>query len=75
MRNRQHSGPIDDAPAAAPVARQFAPAEFDIDDLAEAIRLFLGPDAAPQIKPPDQAVSALLSFPKRGSHVLTEKAP
>ncbi|MBM3758523.1 MAG: hypothetical protein FJW38_31695, partial [Acidobacteria bacterium] len=54
MRNRQHSGPIDDAPAAAPVARQFAPADLDIDDLAEAIRLLLGPDTGQQIKPPDQ---------------------
>lgn len=75
MRNRRQSGLIDDAPPAARVMRQFVPADLDIDDLAEAIRLLLGPDQPPQIKAPDEAISKLLSLPKRGSHVLTEKAP
>jgi hypothetical protein len=72
MRNRRQSGPIDDAPAAATVARQFAPTELDIDDLAEAVRPLLALDEPRQSAAPDQAISALLSHRKRGSHVVTE---
>jgi hypothetical protein len=75
MRNRWQFGPFDDALVPASVVRQFAPAGLDIDDLAEAIRLLLGPEDPRQSEVPHEAISALLSLPKRGTHVLTEKAP
>jgi hypothetical protein len=71
MRNRQQPGATTDAP---PVARQFAPADLDVDDLAEAIRLLLGSDHTPQSAVPDEAISNLLSFPKRGSHGVEAEA-
>ena len=45
---------------------QFTPAELDIDDLAEAIRLLLGPGQVPQ----NQADCDLPSLLKRASHVV-----
>lgn len=55
---------------AAPVARLFAPSDLDLDDMAEALRLLLGPDHAPRIDAPDRPDSTLLSFPRRGTHVV-----
>ena len=62
--------PVPGAVRAAPVARLFAPTDLDLDNLAEAIRLLLGPDHAPPIDGPDRPDSHLLSVPRRVSHVL-----
>jgi hypothetical protein len=50
--------------------RFFTPAELDLDDLAEAIRSLLGPISPPQIGPPSRRKPDLLSFPRRGTHVV-----
>ena len=74
MRNRRHAASNrDEIPAAdcpVPVERLFAPTELDIDDLAEAIRLLLGPDQVPRIEPRDPADSDLLSLPRGATHVM-----
>lgn len=62
--------PFSDPDRAAPVVRIFAPTDFDLDDLAEAIRSLLGPATSPQIGPPICPKPDLLSFPHRGTHVV-----
>ena len=54
----------------ASVARIFSPSDLDIDDLAEAIRLLLGTDGGPQIASARRPDADLLSFPRRGTHVV-----
>jgi hypothetical protein len=76
MRNRYANRPADDeqihpgARSAVPVTRSFAPSDLDIDDLAEAIGLLLVPDQEPLNTSQNQPDCNLLSFPKRGSHVV-----
>lgn len=53
-----------------PMARIFNPSDLDLDDLAEAIRSLLGPTSLPQISVPMSPKRDLLSFPRRGSHVV-----
>lgn len=54
------------------MARIFSPADLDIDDLAEAIRQLLGPDVGAPEEVLNQPKSDLLSFPRRGTHVVGE---
>ena len=56
--------------SAVQVERSFRPADLDLDDLAEAIRLLLGPDHVPPVDALDRPDSHLLSVPRRVSHVL-----
>ena len=73
--NRRHgtdAQAVDCVYRAAPIARLFTPADLDLDDLAEAIRLLLGDDLARRREAPDQSGSDLLSLPGRGSHVVEE---
>lgn len=68
---RPNSKPHNDLQVRAiPMARFFTPTDLDLDDLAEAIRLLLGPDQVPPIDGPDRPDSHLLSVPRRVSHVL-----
>jgi hypothetical protein len=69
-RHRTNVHALDGIYRAAPIARIFTPSELDLDDLAEAIRLLLGDNAARRSEAPDQPDSNLLSSPGRGSHVL-----
>ena len=62
--------PISRPDSAAPVARLFTPAELDLDDLAEAIRSLLEPAGQPQIGLAIRPKPDLLSFPRRGTHVV-----
>jgi len=59
---------------AAPVARIFNPSDLDLDDLAEAIRSLLGSGSIPQTTSqptsPGGPNPALLSFPRRVTHVV-----
>jgi len=54
----------------APVARLFSPSALDLDDLAEAIRSFLGPSSVPQIASPGRPDFDLLPVPPRVTHVV-----
>ena len=58
------------AVSSAPVARLFTPADLDLDALAEALRLLLGPDHTPRKDRPNRPDSDLLSFPRRVTHVV-----
>ena len=77
MRHRRQTRPTRDAHAIqsadrpSPVARIFTPAELDLDDLTEAIRLLFGSDPrGPLGDVPNQPDDNLLSFPRRGTHVV-----
>jgi hypothetical protein len=52
------------------LTRLFAPAELDLDDLAEAIRSLLGPISPSEIGTSSRPNPDLLSFPDRVSHVV-----
>jgi len=51
------------------IARQFAPEQFDLDHLAEAIRFLLRDERTPQTDAPRHDLDLLLTHP-RGSHVV-----
>jgi hypothetical protein len=70
-QNRQRRAESYPAPQIAiPVARIFDPATLDLDDLAEAIRSLLASSETPHITSPGRPNSDLLSFPRRGTHVV-----
>ncbi len=76
LQPRSNPQPCDDVPSVSaasrgiPVARIFSPAELDLDDLAEAIRVLLAPADSTKINPPLRPKPELLSFPRRGTHVV-----
>jgi hypothetical protein len=67
---RHDSLSFSDLDRAVPLARIFAPSDLDLDDLAEAIRFLLEPANAPRIGPSSRPKPELLSFPRRGTHVV-----
>lgn len=84
MRNRrryQRSNieALNDAPAplepegGTPVARIFKPDDLHLDDLAEAIRSLLSSVTPPQISENGSPNPDLLSFHRRGTHVVEER--
>ena len=55
------------------VARQFAPEQIDLDQLAEAIRSLLGEPNEPRPQAPAAPNPDLLLVRRRGSHVVRAK--
>jgi hypothetical protein len=77
MRIRQYAASKPDeipaAECAVAVERRFTPSDLDLDDLAEAIRVLLGPENALSTGASNQPDSALLSSETRAIHVWEAK--
>ena len=69
----QHPARTDLRPSAS-IARQFVPAELDVDDLAEAVRLLLSPGVIPPVTAINSSSPNLLRVRPRVSHVVEAEA-